>query len=421
MGKSSNPPESGQLPAPAAPVVKKRKSTTEKPPKPYDEYPLTAHAVGQWCRKIRGKVEYFGPWGKRIHGKLVRIEGDGWKEALDRYKEQADDLYAGRKPREKSEGLTVADACNAFLIAKDILRAKGAITQRTRDEYKETTDRIIATFGKNRRVDDLAADDFNQLLMAIPKTWGPWRQTGEIQRVRTVFKHCYDSHLLEQPVRFGPLFKKPSKKTMRVHRAGRGSRMIDAATLRLLVEKAKPQLKAMILLALNCGFGNDDCASLPLSIVHGDWLEFPRPKTGIARKCPLWPETMAALKAVIAERKPPKDPAHADLVFITKYGGAWAGKSSGNPITAEFRKLANELEVYRQGVSFYSLRHVFRTVADSTLDIPATRLIMGHVDGSIDDTYREHVDDARLRAVAEHVRKWLFPPTRKTVKSSVKS
>ena len=46
---------------------------------------------------------------------------------------------------------------------------------------------------------------------------------------------------------------------------------------------------------VNCGFGNGDCASLPLSAVNLDagWIDFPRPKTGINRRCPLWPETVA--------------------------------------------------------------------------------------------------------------------------------
>ena len=33
-----------------------------KPSKPYPEFPLTAHPTGYWCKTIRGKIHYFGPW-----------------------------------------------------------------------------------------------------------------------------------------------------------------------------------------------------------------------------------------------------------------------------------------------------------------------------------------------------------------------
>src|SRR5262249_31565341 len=33
-----------------------------KPGKPYPDFPLTAHPAGYWCKKIKGKVRYFGPW-----------------------------------------------------------------------------------------------------------------------------------------------------------------------------------------------------------------------------------------------------------------------------------------------------------------------------------------------------------------------
>lgn len=74
--------------------------TPSKPKKPYKDFPLPPHANGTWQKKIRGKIHYFGRWNRRVDGKLVRVPGDGWKEALGLYKAQADDLHAGRTPPE---------------------------------------------------------------------------------------------------------------------------------------------------------------------------------------------------------------------------------------------------------------------------------------------------------------------------------
>ena len=60
-----------------------------KPDKPSPDFPLTAHANGQWCKKIRGKVYFFGVW-------------DDPAAALQKYVEQRDNLQAGRQPRRLS-------------------------------------------------------------------------------------------------------------------------------------------------------------------------------------------------------------------------------------------------------------------------------------------------------------------------------
>jgi hypothetical protein len=69
-----------------------------KPPKPYPTFPLSPHASGKWRKRIRGSFHYFGRWGVRVNGRLERLPGDGWKEALELYQAQADALHAGRKP-----------------------------------------------------------------------------------------------------------------------------------------------------------------------------------------------------------------------------------------------------------------------------------------------------------------------------------
>jgi hypothetical protein len=54
------------------------------------------------------------------------------------------------------------------------------------------------------------------------------------------------------------------------------------------------------------------------------------------------------------------------------------------------------------------LRHVFQTIADEVKDGPAAGLIMGHVDNSMSNYYRELINDERLQAVVDHVHDWLF-------------
>src|SRR5260370_6306168 len=94
---------------------KHRSRKADRPRKPYKDFPLTPHASGKWQKKILGSTYYFGRWAKRVNGKLERIDGDGWQEALEMYKAVADDRHAGRTPRAKSEQLTLADLCNHFL------------------------------------------------------------------------------------------------------------------------------------------------------------------------------------------------------------------------------------------------------------------------------------------------------------------
>jgi integrase len=169
----------------------------------------------------------------------------------------------------------------------------------------------------------------------------------------------------------------------------------------------------MVLLGVNAGFGNHDVASLPLSALDldGGWVDFPRPKTGIARRCPLWPETVAAIREAVSKRPAPKDEADAGLSFLQPSGRRWVRnteKSRTDNVSVQFGELLKKGGTYRDGIGFYTLRHVFRTVADAARDPVAIDLIMGHTDPSMGGHYRERVEDDRLRAVAEHVRAWLF-------------
>src|ERR1700745_767124 len=80
---------------------------------------------------------------------------------------------------------------------------------------------------------------------------GPPPLSKTIQFVRCAFKYAYESGLLDRPVRFGPGFKRPSKKVLRLHKAKQGAKLFTADEIRRLLGAAGVQLKAMILLGVN--------------------------------------------------------------------------------------------------------------------------------------------------------------------------
>jgi hypothetical protein len=86
-------------------------AANNKPGKPYPDFPLFPHATGRCAKKIKGRLHYFGRWGRKQGSKVVRVDDvkASATEAVDLYKEQRDDLYAGRVPRARDDGLTVAD------------------------------------------------------------------------------------------------------------------------------------------------------------------------------------------------------------------------------------------------------------------------------------------------------------------------
>lgn len=375
-------------------------SPTVKPSKPYADYPLFAHASGQWAKKIRGKLHYFGVWA----------DPDA---ALNNYLRQKDDLHAGKKPRPDTDAVTIKDVVNDFLNAKDALVEAGELSVRTRADYQQICDMVVAHLGKSRLAGDVGPDDFASLRKKAAKRWGPQRLGSKlIQYTRCLFKHALDAGLIDRPVRFGPGFKRPSKKVLRLNRADAGPKLFTAGEVRRLIDAAGPSMRAMILLGINCGFGNADCGELPLSAVDlgNANLDFPRPKTGIPRRCVLWPETVVAMREALAKRHEPKSEEDTELFFVTKYGYGWNKDTSTNPVSQEMGKLLRALKINgRKGLGFYTLRHTFRTVADESKDQPATDYIMGHEIPHMSAVYRETISDERLRAVADYVRKWLFP------------
>ncbi len=381
-----------------------------KPAPPFKGFPLFAHASGQWAKKIRQRMFYFGQWSDP-------------QAALERFNREWPYLSEGRTPPpvDTKDGCTLVTLCNTFLSAKKDKLDSGELSGHTFGGYHQTAARLLAYFGKDRRVDDIRPDDFEGYRKTLSKTLGVVTLKNEINRSRIILKYAFDQRLIDRPVAYGQGFDKPSARMIRKARTEAGPNMLEAGELRRILDAADPVLRAMTFLAINGGLGNTDIANLPKSAIDfaGGWLDFPRPKTQIARRIKLWPETCEALRAAMTQRPEPKDPADSDMVFLTVQGNRFVrctasatteGKfATVNTITNRFKALLKRLGINgRRRLGFYTARHCFETVAGESRDQIAVDAIMGHVDPSMGAAYRERISDARLQAVADHVHAWLF-------------
>ncbi len=351
--------------------------------KPSPDFPLTPHSQGYYVKRIQGKMHYFGErWGNPF-------------DALRDYEFKRPYLEAGLEPPTQG-GMSLREGLERFLQAKEKLIATAELTARSFQDYKAECKFILGVIDGARGITTLLPNDFSRLRAEYAGS--PTTINNHIVRSRVAFNWIAASQGIN--FNYGQQFKKPSLKTLRKHRNQQPKRLFTSNEITRLVEGAGTQLKAMILLGVNCGFGNTDCGTLTvqgLDLCSG-WHNHARPKTGVERRARLWPETIAAIQEVIGSRT-------SGLVFITKYGNAWSTDSKSSPISAEFRKVANSLGIKR---SFYDLRRTFQTVGDNSLDSVAVKSIMGHIDGSMSGVYRQNVPDVRLKAVADVVYQWLY-------------
>lgn len=408
-------------------TAKRSRRKSGQPAKPHPDFPLFAHRNGQWAKKLKGEFVYFGKWATDLDG----------QKALAAWLEQKDNLLAGRPTQKRtSGGLTVRELANHFLTFKRGALDSEEITARTFGEYYSTCEKVIAHFGANTAVAEIKPAEFGQLRNALSSKRGLVALTSDITRVRMLFRFAFDARLVEKPVEYGPFFKRPTKKALRIARKKAGAKMFEADEARMIlaalegkpvaVEDAEvkldpdPLLRALVLLAFNAAFGQGDLAALPLSALDldGGWVTFPRPKTGIDRRAKLWPETVDALRQYLAMRPKPRSNQDAELVFLQPNGKrllrpstsedplSWSSRTDA--IGRWFAKLARALRLNGHR-GFYAIRHTFHTEAEKSHDLPAVRHVMGHVDDSISDMYRERLDDDRLEHVAAVVHAWLWP------------
>jgi integrase len=149
-----------------------------------------------------------------------------------------------------------------------------------------------------------------------------------------------------------------------------------------LIDRARDQVRILILLALNCGMTQVDISDLHPNEV--DWaggrLRRKRSKTAGQKNVPeveypLWPETLELLKALRSS-----DPDH---VLVTKSGRPWVDRKTRNTdsVRTEFDKLEARLP-------FKHLRKTSATALGSHPEFRAyAQYFLGHAPETVADTH----------------------------------
>ena len=168
---------------------------------------------------------------------------------------------------------------------------------------------------------------------------------------------------------------------------------------------------ALLLLGLNCGFGNTDIGTLRLCDVdlEAATVSHPRPKTGVERNFCLWPETAGVLRTYIQNhRGRPSNEEIAKLVFVGKRGRPLCWEQideNGNyrrsdAIKNRFKRLYEKAGLKRPyGRGYYSMRHTFATlIGIGSNDLREVQAALGQRTISIQDVYRHDRSQKAIKA-----------------------
>jgi integrase len=391
-----------------------------KPNKPRKDFPLFPHNSGQWAKVVKTRTYYFGSWKADPKGEV----------ALKDWLARKDSIIAGvdsLKVERTTATLQLAGLADQFLEAKRLAVQAGDLSPYTLRDYNAEIARFVNTVGPNAEVAKLQPTHF----LAYADKLVEWKLDRHARKrviayIKAMFNWGAGGNLIPPPV-FGTRFTAPSttpeaisKSKARAGKKDHSKRIIAGGEIDKLLERSTPQFKAIILLALNCGLGGADIGRLrwrDIDMATGK-LSMPRGKTGAARVGYLWKKTRERLERVMTlkhNRLALAKEGQEALVFISRKGLPMhresvtkEGVKTSNAVSYTFSKMAKELGL--EGVTFYRLRHTFKTLGKKAKDRDALNLAMGHIERTIGAIYdHEEISFSRIRRVARKVYRRLWP------------
>jgi len=350
-----------------------------------DKFPLTLHPTGQYCKKIKGKIRYFG---------------NDKKKAIEKYLAQATYLHGaqGLVQKTPNDKMTLKQLCDLYLHYQNSRVLVGAITAKHYNDLKDSLNRFMAFLGQGCRIESISTLDLQNYKRKLQSSYASVdRQNLHIGLMKAMFHWARKNDVLESIPNIDAI-----SKDRVVHKE---KYTFNKQQIRKLLSTPDMKMKAMIWLGLNCGFGCTDCSRLQWKDIDfkNNRVKLARKKTGVGRNLPLWPETIQALKEVSRS---------GTFVFVTSKGYPWIRTTAttidngepkytyDNRITTKFSRLMKKVRIQApKGTGFYTLRRTAATMAARSGDPFAVQRLLGHVDLTMATRYVQDVSEQTDRVI----------------------
>ena len=329
-----------------------------------DKFPLTLHPTGQYCKKIRGHIYYFG---------------SDRKQALENYLDQAIFLHGYNNTLLKSVygNMTLKEICDIYLKYQHTKLQADNLTVRHHNDQIRSLKKLTDFLGENCKIKSISTLSLQNYKRSLQKHYSSvCRMNLHLSIMKAMFHWAKKNDILKNIPNIDAISR---VKVIHQHRFIFNSKQINR-----LLSLADIKMQAMIWLGLNCGFGCTDCAYLKwtdLDLINSRVI-LPRRKTGIYRDLPLWPETVKSLRKV--KRR-------GSLVFFSSRGNPYIQTNikidvSGNEkytitnlISTQFRRLIIKAGLnVPKGTGFYTFRRTAATIAARSGDPFAVQRLLGH-------------------------------------------
>lgn len=316
-------------------------------------------------------------------------------EAMERYHR----LALGQQVTEKSKPaapLTVKELANRFIAVQ---QANWRNPKVTLSNYRNWLGRFLRDHPR-LRAGELTVEMFAAWKMSLRRRkYSPESMNNFLGAVRAMYLFGEDTDLIGN----APKLRRVKNESCLSNRSKQKPIYTPKEVSKLLLN-AGSQLKLMILLGLNCGFGPKDIQDLEWTHIQEDRIHLPRSKTGVDQTFLLWPETQAVLEQVRRDRQElihrlarrGRERSDGGHVFATRFWKKWSKDS----IAQQFTRLCKELKIESRG--FYRLRHSASTTISSVASPHVQRKFMRHSQLQQQVTYTHtpdaEVDEAVMRA-----------------------